>query len=51
MSTPARRKRTNFHLRLVREQLAVQVPRVPIEEDATHIEDHRLDRRLDGADV
>jgi hypothetical protein len=40
-----------FHLCLVREQLAVEVPRVPVEKDATHIEDHRRDRRLDGKDV
>jgi hypothetical protein len=35
-----------FHLRLVREQLAVEVPRVPIEQDATHIENHRLYQEL-----
>ena len=34
-----------FHLRLVREQLAVEVPRVPIEQDAADVEHHRLDRR------
>ena len=35
-----------FHLRLVRDQLAVEVPGVPIEQDAAHVEHHRLDRRV-----
>src|ERR1039457_4046373 len=37
-----------FHLRLVRDQLAVEVPGVPIEQDATHVEHHRLDLRGPG---
>src|ERR1035437_2917352 len=37
-----------FHLRLVRDQLAVEVPGVPIEQDAAHVEHHRLDRRVPG---
>jgi hypothetical protein len=37
------RRRTDLgeeplHLRLVREQLAVEVPRIPIEQDAAHVE-------------
>jgi DeoR/GlpR family transcriptional regulator of sugar metabolism len=40
-----------FHLRLVREELAVEVPRVPIEQDATHIENHRLYQALPTNDV
>ena len=37
-----------FHLRLVRDQLAVEVPGVPIEQDAAHVKHHRLDRRVPG---
>src|SRR5664280_1871274 len=33
-----------LHLRLVREQPAIEVPGVPIEQDATDVEDHGLDR-------
>ena len=40
-----------FHLCLVRHQLAVEVPRVPIEQDATHVEHHRLDPRAPDTSV
>jgi hypothetical protein len=33
-----------LHFGLVREQLAVEVTGVPIEQDATDVEDHRLNR-------
>jgi DeoR/GlpR family transcriptional regulator of sugar metabolism len=46
-----RSRQKQFHLLLVREQLAVEVPRVPVEKDATHIEDHRLDWGTDIRNV
>ena len=37
-----------FHLRFVREQLVVEVPRVPVDKYAAQIEDHRSNRRSIG---
>jgi DeoR/GlpR family transcriptional regulator of sugar metabolism len=40
-----------FHLRFVDEQLAVEVPGVPIEQNTAQVEDHCLDRRLPRTNV